>query len=158
MSSLPRSDALVLKDASYTSKVILDPDVLEGRNPEGDSQSSVTLDVESGFYPYRSASPLGTVTTLPLSVIDGSSFKGFMDRPLESVGLLHVFTCPLTQHIGSSSFEELQTTTEVSNIVRLVNEAFHCLSSFNLDLRSLHNQVYTLRHFMRELLHTEAAF
>lgn len=34
--------------------------------------------------------------------------------------------------------------TEVSDMVNLVNEAFRCLRTFNLDLRGLYDQVVDL--------------
>lgn len=43
-------------------------------------------------------------------------------------------------------------------MVRLVNDTFQCLVSFNVDLRALYDEVYNLLRSQRQLLTTESTF
>lgn len=63
----------------------------------------------------------------------------FSARPMKLVGApSHLYA----QHIISSLVVTFQPTTEVPDMVRLANDAFHYLGYFNVDLRVLYDQVF----------------
>lgn len=73
------------------------------------------------------------MTTLLAADTDTSSFKGMIRRPSEAVGAASLFCSPSTgQYVISTLLLSLMAATKVSDMIRLVNKAFQCLSVFNL--------------------------
>lgn len=97
------------------------------------------------------------ITTIPLSSTGVSSFEGLVDRPLEPFGAPSLFFMPaFAQHVISTLLLFLQASTNVADMVHLINDAFRCLDNFNVDLRSVYDHIYNLLCLRRELLTTEA--
>lgn len=97
------------------------------------------MDVEVTFAVEDVQSSPEPTNALPISTIGCVSFDGLVDRPLEQVGA-HAFfpfsfvpTFP--QHIISPLVVSLQTSTDVIDMVHLVNNVFLCICSFKVNLR-----------------------
>lgn len=154
-----RPDALVLEDGSYT---MLDLNVLEDVAPGDGPKSVASKDVErepSALATEAVQAPPKPTTALALPTTYASPFEGLVARPLEPVGApSHFFVPAFAQHVVSTLVASLQTSTDISGMVRLINVAFLCLGIFNVDLRALHDRLYNLLHFRRELLIAETTF
>lgn len=88
--------------------------------------------------------------------LDTSPFEGLLARPEEQVGVPSLFYSPImAQLIISQLLTSLASTTEVSNMVRLVNEAFQFLGGFNQDLRQAYDRLLHLLCLRRRLLMLE---
>lgn len=74
------------------------------------------------------------VAALPVSEKDVSPFKGLIPRPLErwKWPLLFLPRHGTARQVNYGS--NIMSVTEVLDMVKLVNEAFQCLGTFNLDL------------------------
>lgn len=70
----------------------------------------------------------------------------------------HFFVPAFAQHVISTLVASIQTSTDIPDMVRLINDAFLCLGIFNVDLRALYDRLYNLLHFQRELLSVETTF
>lgn len=57
-------------------------------------------------------------------------------KPIEAPSLY--FFPAVAQHVKSTTMSTLMSETEVSDMVRLVKEAFQCLGTFNLDLLAVY--------------------
>lgn len=123
---------------SYASKATLDFNVPEGISPRGDSRSLTLRDEEgetSSPMIEVAQGPLEPATALPCYTTDDPSFKGMVDRPLQSVcGHSHFYMPAFAQYNVSSLVGALQTAVKPHNMVRLVKDAFQYLDSFNWDL------------------------
>lgn len=85
--------------------------------------------------------------------LDTSPFEGLLARPEEPVGVPSLFYSPvMAQLIISQLLTSLASAIEFSDMVRLVNEAFQCLSGFNLDLRQAYDRLFHLLCLRRRLL------
>lgn len=90
--------------------------------------------------------------------MDTSSFEGLIPRPTELAGAPFLFYSPrMAQFIISTLLPSLTTESKVSNIVRLINEAFQCSNAFSLDLRKIYDQIFHLLCLRRRFLTLEGA-
>lgn len=100
--------------------------------------------------------PLGAtenIAALLAGGVDTSLFEGLAPRPSESVGAPLLFYSPSTVYcVISMLLLNSMATTEVSDMVRVVNEAFQYLVVFNLNLRAMYNQVFNLLWLRRRYL------
>lgn len=102
--------------------------------------------------------PSDAATDLLKGGLDTSPFEGLLARPQEPVGFPSLFYSPvMARLIISQLLPSLASVTEVSDMVRLVNEAFQCLGSFNLDLRQAYDRLFHLLCLRRRLLMLEGA-
>lgn len=74
-----------------------------------------------------------------------TSADGDIQAPLEPVGAPSLFfVTGFAPHIIFTLVTSLQNLTDITDMVRFVNDTSRCLVSFNVDLRAMYDQ---LRNF-----------
>lgn len=102
--------------------------------------------------------PSDVIAYLLKGGLDISAFEGLLVRPKEPVGVSSLFySHVMAQLIISQLLMSLANSTEVFDMVRLVNEAFQCLGSFNLALWQTYDRLFHFLCLRRLLLMLEGA-
>lgn len=143
------SDALILKDGSFASGAIL---VLEGVALEGSLQNQRQMEVaelpdalrSKSFKLFRSQRLFHLRIISPPLAVDTSPFEDLIDMLLEPMEAQSF----LVYMLMTSFFD----STDFRDMIRLINEAFQCLSMFNLDFKGVHDQFLNFLCLHRECL------
>lgn len=99
---------------------------------------------------------MGNIASLLTAGVDTSPFEGLNPRCSKPIGAPSLFYSPSApQYVISMLLLNLMATIKVSDMVRLINKAFQCLSVFNLDLRTTYDQVFSLLCIWRRYLALE---
>lgn len=76
--------------------------------------------------------------------IEVSPFKGLIPKTLELVAAPSLyFFLTMVQYLMSTMVSNLMVATEITDMIKLVNEAFHCLGTFNLGLQGCTIKFFT---------------
>lgn len=90
--------------------------------------------------------------------VNSSPFEGMIHRPLEPVEAPSLFFFFEHDSIRDISVvAKLNGPTEVSNMVQIVKEAFHCICIYNLNLFKTDDQVFNLLCLQKRFLASEGA-
>lgn len=119
----------------------MDLDILKGVIFVGRPRAVAPMEIEKDIFASATKTiqaPPKPTTTLPPLATEASPFEGLTDEPPEPIGVQFILYIPsLFQHMISTLVLSLLAPTEIIVVVHLVNEAFRCLSIFNVDLRTI---------------------
>lgn len=97
--------------------------------------------------------PSNVVINLLTEGLHTFPFEGQLARPEEPIGVPSLLCSPfMAQLIISPLLTSLASTMEISDMLRLVNEDFHCLGGFNLDLQQAYDGLFHLLCLHHRLL------
>lgn len=108
---------VLYEPCTYTEVSEASKDIKHGNDAQAMTLMRAKEDVAALFVPKTYISP----------------FEGLSPKSLETVGAPSLYFFPVAaQNVMSTMLSKLMDATEVSNMVKLLNEAFQCLGVFNL--------------------------